>query len=242
MYHSAEIRWVFEGDLARPVVEWFSGGHEARAEPERVDEYLALPGCETMGIKFSEGRLEVKALTAAPVPTALAGGSGGLREGWVKWSLATDEAGAASDDDWVLVRKRRRLRKFAIDASGTFEVDPLDRDVDAGCQFELAALRVLSPADRPPGGDPPDWLGGEPWWSVSFEAFGDTAHLVDHLDRATAAVLRRPPPHGVEPGAVALLPGLAGAPDPVVTESRGAVICDRCLRPTRSRRGGFREP
>ena len=41
---------------------------------------------------------------------------------------------------------------------------------------------------------------------------------------------------------VALLPGLAGAPDPLVTESRGAVICDRCLRPARSRRGGFREP
>ncbi len=200
MYHSAEIRWFFEGEVPTPMVDWFTRGHEVRDEPERVDEYLALPGCETTGVKLREGRLEVKARTAGPVAMALPGGYGGRREGWVKWSLAPDQGGAlpqavaASGDDWVLVSKRRRLRKLATGDRGVLEVDPADAGLPAGCQVELAALRVLGPARRPAVAGPPERPGGEPWWSLSFESFGEIARLVDQLEPATAAVLGRPPP------------------------------------------------
>jgi hypothetical protein len=182
------------------MVDWFTRGHDVRDEPERVDEYLALPGCETTGVKLREGRLEVKARTAGPVAMALPGGHGGRREGWVKWSLAADEGGAlrqsvdASGDEWVRVGKRRRLRKLATGARGVLEVDPADADLPAGCQVELAALRVLGPARRSPVDGPPERPAGEPWWSLSFESFGETARLDDQLEPATAAVLGRPPP------------------------------------------------
>jgi hypothetical protein len=199
MYRSAEIRWFFEGAVPDAVRQWFAAGGLGEDEAERVDEYLPLPDCETAGVKLRDGRLEVKAQTSAPVRLALPGDGVGRREGWVKWSLALAdletlrEPLAAADEDWVFVRKRRRLRKLSIDAGRVTEVDPRMTGLGDGCQIEIVSLRVL----RGPQGVPTverDWRRAAPWWSLCFEAFGGPNTLADNLVRCARELLRRPAP------------------------------------------------
>jgi hypothetical protein len=79
------------------------------------------------------------------------------------------------------------------------DVAPASRDLSAGCQVELAALRVLAPARRSAVASPPDRPGGAPWWSLSFESFGEIEGLVAQLELAAAAALGRPPPVALSP-------------------------------------------
>lgn len=198
MLYSAELRWFFEGEPSDAARDWFDASGRSRPQSARVDAYLALPGCETAGIKLRENRLEIKARTAAPERLAL-GGVEGLCDGWLKWSLAPDDAGplrrtlAAGGDQWVPVEKRRRLRKFSTDGPTVAEIDADDILARNGCQLELAALRVLRPRC---GLDEPaetDWTDAASWWSLSLEAFGELTRLRESLARAAAAMLVEPP-------------------------------------------------
>ena len=57
-----------------------------KLERERNDDYLLLPGCDTVGVKQRQGKLEVKALVAGPSPFSLGAVVGRLDQ-WVKWSF-----------------------------------------------------------------------------------------------------------------------------------------------------------
>lgn len=200
MYRSAEIRWYFAGGISEEVRSWFEDEGLGTDEPERVDEYLAIPDCETVGVKVRDGRLEIKAMTVRPEPVNLPNGVNGWRDAWVKWSSAA--AGMKSvrqlidnaEDRWIFVRKGRHLRKFSLESSPPAEVDAATRNLRKGCQIELTSIRALAARQDGRAITSRDWERTAPWWSLSFEAFGDPSELFDHLDCAATHFFRDRPP------------------------------------------------
>ena len=123
-----EIRWFFSGSLEQSgsgVEVWFTSrpryGGSDRAAPIawdpappawRQDRYLLVPGSDDMGIKWREGRLEIKGRTSTSGPRVFAPGIAGECEHWLKWSYAGeaidrrfhDCLGTASRAAWLRSR------------------------------------------------------------------------------------------------------------------------------------------
>lgn len=187
MVHSAEIRWFIPGPLPGDVRDWFGAGQGLTPEKARDDAYLFFPGCDTVGVKLREGKLEVKAVVSPPRPLHLGDGVNGRTDQWVKWSLGSEGLKALEDDlrqsgRWVEVRKERYLRKFSADGETPVEV-PAREKPDRGCNAELTCIRV--------DGDP-----GE-WFSIGFEAFGPAGGVGKTLDDTLRLFFGR---HGGVPG------------------------------------------
>jgi hypothetical protein len=191
MFHSAEIRWFLPGEADSSVAEWFERSDMATEEEPRIDTYLLLPGCISVGVKIRQGHLEIKALTSAPEAVSYANGISGKRASWVKWSSGIAGASLLTErkgpEQWVQVEKSRTLRLFAAERGIVTEKQPGIMIPGPGCQLELARLRLL------PEGD--NWDEAESWWSMCFEAFGerpsDTLNFVASHEpfRALAEVL-----------------------------------------------------
>jgi len=184
-YHSAEIRWFWPGsDGLIELLTWFThpGRPELRtpslpeyqiepfvmAERPRTDHYLLLPGCETVGIKQRQGRLEVKALVDGPHPFAVDAVSGQM-DTWVKWSWLPSTAVAeplAADLEqsgpWQPVTKTRYTQRLALKGDDLVPVSPTTLP-DSGCSVELTWLQVPR--------HPAIWL------TLGFEAFGPAGEL-----------------------------------------------------------------
>jgi hypothetical protein len=192
MYHSTEVRWFFEGRLPGDMRLWFEAGGPAKTEPQRTDEYLFLPGCVTTSIKLRDGRFEVKALTQPPGSVTYRHGIGGLRDAWVKWSSARIDNDTSSrlagraEDRWISVSKLRRLRLVSLEGEEPVEVAPDHGWLSGGCQVELTVIEAWS---RTQGRSE-----AAPWWSLSFEAFGDEMTMQDGLDLVIDEIFKEPPP------------------------------------------------
>lgn len=188
-----EARWFFPGlleETGRGVEAWFRarGGPVPLAwDPAppawRRDRYLVIPGHDDMGIKWRDGRLEIKGREAALGPTMFTRGFEGICERWIKWSYA----GAAIERRFlglfrsvpsgvVLVEKRRLQRLLALDAAGdATEIGP-DEPRQQGVNLELAQIRV--PRTTP-----------ETHWSLAFEAFPGDASMAEPFARIVARFL-----------------------------------------------------
>lgn len=176
-----EVRWFFDGaleDTGRGVAAWFeAGAHARRGQPApmawaprspawRQDRYLLIPGHDDMGIKWREGRLEIKGREADLGPRVFAAAIEGRCERWLKWSYAGDRVaarihpllrGEGDAAEIILVEKRRLQRLLRVDNQGeTMAVAP-DEPRRRGVDVELA--RISLPAR------------GEEHWSLAFEAF-----------------------------------------------------------------------
>jgi hypothetical protein len=180
-WSTLEVRWFCPGALAQSgsgVEAWFrrrprySGSDDPApiawvpAPPAwRRDRYLLVPGHDDMGLKWREGRLEVKGREAALGHQVFAAGIEGRCERWLKWSYA----GAAIERRFgglfrdraangvVTVKKRRLQRHLRLDPSGVVEVGPNDPR-ERGIDVELTQVRVA--------GSP-----HELHWSLAFEGF-----------------------------------------------------------------------
>jgi hypothetical protein len=184
-WSTLEARWFLSGPLAESgsaVEAWFrsrprSGGSDELAliawEPAppawRQDRYLLVPGHDDMGIKWREGRLEIKGREAALGHRVFAPEIEGVCERWLKWSYAGEAIerrfcgrfrdGAAHGV--VTVEKRRLQRYLRLDPSGAVvEVGP-DDPRERGVNVELAQIRIP--------GSPGSRSGLH--WSLAFEAF-----------------------------------------------------------------------
>jgi len=205
MYASGEIRWFLPGEPPAPLSDWIARSDLGCEEAERVDEYLFLPGCEATGVKLREGRFEIKARTAEPVPVSFGESISGLRDAWVKWSrFAPDEAALHAlvvdpADDWIFVAKRRLLRKFSIDGAGLREVDaaavlPPPR----GCQFEMSVVRAVPGKLDDRAAACRGLQSASPWWSLSLENFGAGAPRLDDVGTAAEFLFARVDPGRLE--------------------------------------------
>lgn len=198
MFRSGEIRWFFPGSLpAGPVYDLVSG-KQSEEQPERVDRYLVLPGCTTTGVKFREGRFEIKAQTSAPEPVDYGNKVGGRRGTWVKWSCACgdlfDHCAAPQDDDaWAFVRKRRTVRLVSLEGKSPVDTAVGGPSLRAGCLVERTAIEAVICDGT--GGVPagPDWERARTFHSVAFEAFGEEGQLLGNLDRAVRYVVDAQP-------------------------------------------------
>jgi hypothetical protein len=152
----------FDGRDAPPSIAW-----DPAPPAWRQDRYLLVPGHDDMGIKWREGRLEIKGREATLGPTEFAPAIDGVCERWLKWSYA----GAAIErrflrlfqggagDGVVLVEKRRLQRHLRVKRSGAVvEVDRAGAR-RRGVDIELAQIRL-------PGAPGPGLH-----WSLGFEAF-----------------------------------------------------------------------
>ncbi len=216
--HSAEVRWFWRAIAPPGIEEWFA--RKASALPpgrgERTDLYVDLGTSAELGVKLRGGKgPEVKGrLATLPVPLD-AGPFRGPIERWCKW---TADGLVLHGSTTVAVPKVRLLRKYEIDRRGAPPVEvPLEGEVPAGgrtfpargCNVEWTAIRLA---------------GGDRWWTLCFESFGEVETLEPSL-RAVAAHLAAlaPPPlpdgtPGGYPAWLALRPAAASsrsAPKPL---------------------------
>jgi hypothetical protein len=208
MLASAEVRWFFPGDPPEEVTAWFRAGVAPAAQPRRVDRYLLMPGCESVGIKLREGLFEVKARCGPSEACAYPNGVRGRRDAWTKWSRTVADQRLllpGAGERWVAVAKRRALRGFSLDGAGD---DP--REIDApgarpsrGCGVEITRVELID-------------AESSRWWTLGLEAFDEHGDARECLERvATFLFGNTPPPFGLQIEASAAYPEwlLRHAPD-----------------------------
>lgn len=180
MYTTVEVRWFAPGSPPEELERRFDALGAPGGETRR-DTYLDLPGAPELGVKLRGGeRLEVKLRECEFGETRLAGGPAARLERWKKWSFPVGPSGCLPaglglpEGSWLDVDKSRRMVTYRLTGDG--DVLPAEEWPDEGCSLELTSLVV----------------GGQQWWTVAFEAFGD--RLVDALLAAAEEFFRVPEP------------------------------------------------
>ncbi len=152
-------------------------GCDLAVQPPRVDYYLRLNGDDSLGIKLREGRIEVKRRTQPGEIVRFGERAAGLVESWRKWSFGLREFDERLTDsgDWLGVWKARRLCFLAVGDDGRFSPHPGNLILQQGCACELTEVRLIG--------------ANEMWWTVGFEAFGQTANRRERLILAARQLL-----------------------------------------------------
>ena len=181
---TAELTWIFPGQLTAAVARWF-GRFPAGVE-SREDTYLLDPPLPGLSVKVrGGGALEVKVFRGSPGMLEVAGRARGRMESWHKWSfpfrpLSQHRAGLAG---WRPVRKRRRISRFSS-ASGQMVALAAGLGDEPRCEVELTEVRT----------------GGQDWWTLGFEATGPADLLRSELQAAATLAFAQALPRGVQPG------------------------------------------
>ncbi len=156
MLTSFEIRWFYPSKLPAAISDWFEQdelGGKLQAPEEREDVYLYSPGCEYLGIKLRQGRLEIKWRNAELDIVRLGEGLEGKLEKWGKWMCEDPSQESFKPEavlgklSWVSVKKVRLQRLYD------------------DCAMEITQLNVK----------------GNDWWSLAFETLGAEATKLEQL-------------------------------------------------------------
>lgn len=172
MLTTAELRWFNHGALPEEISYWFNCLGDYLAPPEeREDLYLSSVGCDYLGIKLRQGRLEIKWRQAELGRVRFADRVEAKAEKWGKWLCEdrtaesfrlTDVVGKKA---WVSVKKARSQRQYQFIPGKSIIAVPVTESIDQGCNVELTHLSI----------------NGNAWWSLAFEAFGEDDYLIDNL-------------------------------------------------------------
>ncbi|MDZ7960609.1 MAG: hypothetical protein RMY34_22465 [Aulosira sp. DedQUE10] len=174
MLISNELRWFYPGKLPKNIQMWFQKTFlvEPLQAPEaREDVYLYSPGCDYLGIKLRQGRLEVKWRQAELGVMSFGDLATGKAEKWGKWLCEDANAESfqptmvLSNPVWVSVQKVRYSQLFQVLADFSAQPVATEERLDNGCRVEITNLVVKENA----------------WWSVAFEAFGEDSRLRGNL-------------------------------------------------------------
>jgi hypothetical protein len=186
MVASHEVRWFFTGSVDaypnfKSWVEEFCPfeREDPVASPQwrgrlgdKPDVYFMIPDQIDMGIKWREGKLEIKGLQSSLGTQLFQGGHTGKVERWMKWSYAGQviantflpwiNSVAQPGPRKVGIFKRRCLRKVRMDPhSGESREVSTTRLVDRGANLEVTDLTV----------------GSGCYCSIGFEAFPDDSEM-----------------------------------------------------------------
>lgn len=181
---SLEVRWIFPGQPAAAVAEWF-GRFPARTD-SREDTYLLDPQWRGLSVKVRGGSaLEVKVYRGSPGILEVAGRARGRLQSWQKWSfpLSPPRQDSAGPAGWTPVRKKRRISRFSL-ANGQIVARAPGVDGEPRCDVELTEVRAR----------------GQDWWTLGFEATGPASLLRSALEATAALVFAQALPGGVQPG------------------------------------------
>ena len=167
MFPTVEVRWFSQGKIPNQIRNWFRSGDFIPEDQElRTDYYLRIAEGDFLGVKLREGRVEVKQRYQPGMTRQFGDRSSGLVEAWFKWGFGLDEGSEEVFrvkvflDQWVGVNKERTLRKFQVIEDGRVEETSATDVIQTGCALELAQVHLEGVSDL--------------WWSVGFEAFGET--------------------------------------------------------------------
>ncbi len=186
---TAEVRWFREGKIPTKLRSWFRKlAAKAEPQPVRIDHYLLERDTDALGIKFRDGRVEVKQRQGERRLTSFGPGWDGYVESWHKWGFPLADAqrrGKAfeSFDNWIAVQKKRRVITYSISPKGKLIALPGDAGGESGCSVELTQVRVKKTL----------------WWTLGFEAKGHPENLESTLERVVRAVLSGSAPPTFEP-------------------------------------------
>ena len=163
MLTSLEMRWFYAGKLPVATSNWFGQdalGGEMQPPEEREDIYLYSLGCEYLGIKLRQGRLEIK-WRNAELGVVSWGGVEGKLEKWGKW-LCEDSTKESfrpevlEGKSWINVKKVRSQRLYD------------------DCAIELTELNIK----------------GNDWWTIGFETVGTEASKRNQLQNLASKVFQ----------------------------------------------------
>lgn len=181
MLTTAELRWFKRGPLPPEILNWFQQNClSTHPEPpeEREDLYLYYAGCNYLGIKLRQGRLEIKWRNAELGIKRFGNSIEGKVEKWSKW-LCEDPTGQSFQPsdvikkaEWLTVKKERQQCKYQVLKSRVITSVPVSESIDEGCNVELTKLSI----------------NGEAWWSLAFEAFSKEDSLVEYLQAVASWV------------------------------------------------------
>lgn len=181
---SREVRWFFAGhsDQHESLKHWFETTAPIQKSPDvgppvwqgrlndQPDVYLIVPGSDDVGIKWREGKLQIKGRVSSQGMQVFCNRHQGQVESWIKWSYASLPAsyqrlfltGKETKLVTASVTKNRALRKVRLDAM-TGQVQEVDAKtfIDRGLGFELTDLEVA----------------GKTYCSLAFEAFPDDSAM-----------------------------------------------------------------
>jgi len=146
---TAEIRWFVKGDIPKTVHSWFkkhTGIYEE--QPERTDVYLDIKDSGNLGIKFREGRFEVKQLINELDILTLPPQVTGKAELWKKWSFNSAESELPHADikkgEWIEVTKTRQFEypeiQYRVLILASFQIPGLPMLLCLRPQFRPVAL------------------------------------------------------------------------------------------------------
>jgi hypothetical protein len=168
-----EIRWFYPGNIPKQITLWFEQNCLIKPSPpeERTDVYLYSPGCDFLGIKLRQGRLEVKWRQAELGVVRFGELIEGNAEKWGKWLCedSTEEsfqkATVLTKPSWISVHKVRYAQLYQVLPDLSAQRVPADEGIKNACSVELTQLAI---ADNY-------------WWSLALEARGDDVRLMDNL-------------------------------------------------------------
>ena len=164
MYNTIESRWFSLGEVPVALLNWFNAcPGTVEHQPLRRDLYLPLGEGDGLGVKVRDGDLEIKQRRQQHGQIQLSGTVFGLVEEWTKWRFPLAEPETpilnSGSDAWLAVDKQRQLRRYQVSASQEVKPAAPETTIYAGCEVEFTVL----------------WAGGRLWWTVAFEAFGESA-------------------------------------------------------------------
>jgi len=165
MLKSTEIRWFFEGKIPIRVTKILK---EARLDisENRIDHYLLVLGCDNIGIKIRNSRLEIKRRRdVQPYYISKLNISGNI-EWWERWewndrtNCNEIEQLVFKDDKnpWIRVDKKRWQKKFNVRDNDLIPVP--SQVLYSDLAMEITELK----SNR------------KSWWAIGFDSFTDQNH------------------------------------------------------------------
>jgi hypothetical protein len=175
MLTTNELRWFLPGTILPEIEGWFG---QSCSPQKREDWYLYAPGCDYLGIKLRQERLEVKWRKAELGVLRFGELVEGKAEKWGKW-MCSDSTGesfqpatVSTNSIWVNIQKVRRLQSYQILPDSSIQPVNANDSTDNGCSVEITQLLIQQ----------------QSWWTLAFEAVGEDTHLLENL-RLTASYL-----------------------------------------------------
>lgn len=160
MLKSTEIRWFFEGKIPINVTKSLEETGLDISE-NRTDHYLLLQGCDNIGIKIRNSRLEIKRRRdVQPYDISQLNISGKI-ERWERWEwndktacIEIEQLNYKDDiSPWIKVDKKRWQKKFSVRDNVLIPVP--SQALYSDLAMEITELKS----------------NGQSWWTIGFDLF-----------------------------------------------------------------------
>ncbi|MBE9224830.1 hypothetical protein IQ264_05025 [Phormidium sp. LEGE 05292] len=183
MLTTSEIRWFYQGTTPPAIENWFIADvlrENCQNLEEREDWYLLIPGCEFLGVKLRQQRLETKLRVTELGIWQLRNNVIGAAEKWLKStcedgkieSLITPDVIAKGQ--WVKVEKVRSQIRYLVANDYSLTPTSTDQTSQEGCNVELTKIII----------------NDNHWWTLGFEASGTDDKLKDNLETVAKKIFQ----------------------------------------------------